>query len=501
MSYPNSGSFAGTNEHIYDPTIIWCIDQAAAGLISYLVPPTETWAQLGLLGAGNRQLETFEIKKLQSQRDIFLAQTNLPESRFHLAAHEAALDKLVFGTSNLNVDFDKKLGILKFSTHPITQTYFLEDKDENPSTVFLVCPYTSTKLVEFKKKRIIKYLPPQIIKDAEKGLQNTYEVVKVIRPNINIHKNFIGAEGKPFIEYIWIPSENFVCDKRGVDFNKNHISRWDRFSGELWGDSPTKKSLHTVRLVNRIWREFIAAAEFNNRPILLVEQDSYLSKNPLKPGGIGVIENLAQNKPMLITPAGKIEITEGLVVGLQNQIKQLFFLDWLFREQKKERQSQLEITDERNQMLRQLAPIIARIQTEELTRVIKTSLYLLRKNGVIPKELWLTDSVDDLSVTYTGPAARALSETKANNIHQFLMDLAQVAPIFPAAHDSVKMDKLLRMLATIRDVPVEVLNTDSEIKKLQSDRANQQKQMEMVAAAQPLAAATKDLAIAKEKGF
>jgi hypothetical protein len=175
-------------------------------------------------------------------------------------------------------------------------------------------------------------------------------------------------------------------------------------------------------------------------------------------------------------------------------------VDWIVRGQKKERQTAFEVSDERNQMLSLMAPIVGRLQEELLGRMLTLSFNYLARDGQ------LEDAPDSivgipLEVAYISPAARAQSTARGQGMLAYVQQISQLAPVMPGILDSVDEDGFNAELQDQLDVPRRVLLSPDAVKQKRAAReqANQQAQMAQVGPA--MAKSAKDLAQAQQTGL
>lgn len=301
---------------------------------------------------------------------------------------------------------------------------------------------------------------------------------------------------KPYAEFYFCPSLDVLLDEGGYDDFPYHVPRWTKLAGEMMGRSPAMSVLPDIKMVNQMSKELLFSAQLANMPPLVFDEDSMLL--PVK---------TVTPKSILFKQQGA-EMPQPLMSGTQPQlafedleqrrevIRRAFFVDFLLRPKKKERQTTLEIQDDRAEMLRQMAPMLGRVQDELLGDMVKRSFRILARQGKFPDPPAELQG-RPLEIVYTSPAAQAQYGTKAVAISQFLQDLAQVAQFDPQVPMVLDTEKLVEELAKLRDVTRRIMKDPREIMAEKQAAAQQQQMMAMAQSAGDVSGAIKDVAQAR----
>lgn len=245
------------------------------------------------------------------------------------------------------------------------------------------------------------------------------------------------------------------------------------------------------------------AAQLANRPPLVVDDDGFLLPIGYKPGSL-IFKTPGTVAPEPLKSGSDFGITLELLNQKREQISKAFHVDWLLREKKKERQSVHEVTDDRSEMLRQLASVLGRMESELTSPAMKLTFHLLSKAGQLP------DAPEgmrgQLEIIYTSSASKAQNGMKAQSILQYLTDTASIAqtPQGVEIFDGIDIAALGQELAILRDVSRRILRSPAQIASLQQSRANEKKQEQASLQTQQLgdvAGALKDVASANQAGL
>lgn len=492
-SFTDSRSFRGEQKQhkIFDGTAPWALEMFAAGLHSYLTSPIERWFQLSPVGEPAHRLSREARLWLEHVSDTIYHYYSLPEANTNSALHEAYLSLGGFGVGAL-YQYEREDGLIAFRSYNLGDLYFDENHEDRVDVVFRKMPVSTRKLIQ-----MFPYVADhQDVKNAKD--MESWEVIHAVLPRKDRNPKGLNVRtNKEFGEYYFCTALDFILDEGGYDDFPYHVPRWTKLAGEIMGRSPAMSVLPDIKMVNAMSKEILYSAQLANMPPLVFDEDSMLL--PVKtvtPKSI-MFKQQGAEMPQPLTSGSQPQLALEDLEQRRDIIRQAFFVDFLLRPKKKERQTTLEIQDDRAEMLRQMAPMLGRVQDELLGDMIKRTFRILaRKNRLPdpPEEL----SNRPLEIVYTSPAAKAQYGTKAVAISQFLQDLAQIAQFDPSAPQTLDSPELIQELAKLRDVSRRVLKDPATLKKEKEAQA-QQEQMAMAAEAGPAAGKTiKDIAQARE---
>jgi hypothetical protein len=234
-------------------------------------------------------------------------------------------------------------------------------------------------------------------------------------------------------------------------------------------------------------------------PALMVEDDGYMLPIRTAPGSLNFKRPGSEEvKPM--PTAQRIDIGIEMIEQRREMIRRGFYVDWLVRPTKRERQTAQEIMDDRNQMLSMLGPIVGRLQGELLGPMVALSYNLLLRAGAFPPPPPSIDGAQ-LEPIYVSPAAKAQMLTRGQGLMSYLSQVTQLLPVMPNLIHSIDEDALNAEMQDMTDAPRRILRDPAEAKALR-EQAQQAQQMQQMAEQAPnVAGAAKDLAQAKALGL
>jgi len=504
---PNSPSFNGAigrgqpaAQRIYDSTAVWAAEQLASGLHSYMSDPGTRWFHLALRGVPFEGLAPEEAEWLELTTDIMYSYFLDPRSRMDQSMIEMYSDVSSYGTGILFREWDDKVKILKFRAYPLASCKIMESASGMVDTIFRDMMMTVTQIQqEFPNVDL-----PANMTSAGVSKDTLYKVTHAAYPNEDhVTSVYVPTNiSKRFVSVYFIEESRLELRRSGYDLFPYMVPRWTTMAGEIYGRGPAITASPDIELLQLMYKELIMAAQLANRPPMILDDDGYTLPISYVPGSL-IFKTPGTEKPETLNLGGNFGITLELLEQKRGQIAKSFHVDWLLREKKKERQSVHEISDDRQEMLRQISSPLGRLEAEFASPCIRGSFFLLDQAGVLPPP---PDSLKGrpLEIIYNSPAAKAKDSSKAQGITQYLADLAPMASINPEIYDGIDFAQVAQVQAVYRDVTRRVIRSPEKVRQIQDDRKKAQQNEQQTMQTQQMgqvAGALKDVATAQEKGL
>jgi hypothetical protein len=460
------------------------------GLHSYLTSPVDRWFSVGVTGVPYDQLDFDGKAWLEMVSDKIYAHYSNPFASFNPSVHEAYLDIGGFGTACLYQWIDPSTQNLMFRAYPLADCWVMEDSGGHVDTV-----HRRIKWTVRQARQEFGQLPVKLskLKDDDK-----ITVIHCVYPRTDREAYSKTARNKAYASVYVCSDTTEVLHESGYDFMPYHAPRWTKLAGEVYGRSPALSVFPEIRMVNAMSKTLIVAAQKIVDPPLMVPDDGFMLPLRQTPGGLNFYRpGTEEIKPIM--SGGRVDIGIEMIEQRRETIRRGFYVDWLVRATKKERQTAQEIMDDRNQMLSMMAPIVGRLQAELLGPLVRLSYQLLARAGQLPEMPGSLDGME-LDLSYISPAAKAQSSVRGQGVQSYITQITQLLPVMPNLIDSINEDGLNAELADLTDVPRRVLNDPKTVAARRKAREDQQQQAQAMEAAPAAASAAKDLAQAKQMG-
>lgn len=492
---PDTCDFAGGNtkaqearKRMFDGTAPWSLDQLASGLHSHLSSPVDLWFMLGVVGTPYAKIP-FEGKKwLEDATEIIYSHYSNPNASFNPVMHEGYMDIAGFGTTVVYQWLDEDSNTLCFRTYPLADCWIAENYKGQVDTVHRTCKYSVRQI-----EQEFGFIPEGLSKMRP---SDKVTVIHEVRPREDADRSSRSPKQKPWSSLYVCKDTGETLRESGYDWMPYHVPRWAKIAGEVYGRSPALSVLPEIRMVNAMSKTMIMAAQKMVDPPLMVEDDGYLLPVRTNPGGINF--RRPGSEPIMPLPtAQRIDVGVEMVEQRREMIRRGFYIDWLVRPTKKERQTAQEIMDDRNQMLSMLGPIVGRLQGELLGPMITLSFNLLSRAGLIDPAPAMLDGAN-IELVYISPAAKAQTLTRGQGLMHYLQQVTQLLPVMPNLIHSIDEDALNAELQDQTDAPRRVLLDPEEARARREQAAQAQQAQQVASVAPPMAKAARDFAEARQ---
>ncbi len=477
------------SKYKFDDTAVWANQMFANGMCSYLMPKSTRWAYLKPSGRPSSELSDEELIYLEQVSDMISHSFALPKTGFYEAGHEVYMDQGSYGTAILYNQRSAKGS--RYTSIPLSMGLFDTNDEGDVDTMYYI--------KHLRTKAMIQAFPEIVNSEGFDPSQGdrSYRLVYSVEPSQDIRAKQGGTIGasKPYKATYWCEELKEILRSSTLSYFPFIVPRWAKLPGEVLGRSPAMTCLSTIQMVNKMRKEIIKSAEISNAPPLSAEEDTIML--PFSYGSRQMIWREAGSPaPEPVLSGSQPNLTQEMINQDRDTIVKAFFVDQIIRDQKKERQTILEIQDERGQMLQQLGPLLSRQENEFLAPCIEAQFDFLDKGKKLPP---VPESLKDhdMEIVYTSPAAQAQYSTGMSNISAMLGDIIPLAQAKPEIMDNIDDNELFAEIARLRNVTRRVIKSKDDVNAMREERAEAEQQQQTMDNIPGMAGAAKDVADAK----
>jgi len=471
------------HNRVFDSTAIRSNSQLAAGLESFLVNPRTKWFELRIPGeVGERD----DVKRwLAEVRDLMLEHFSKPEVNFYPAVHEGLMELGAYGT----------------------MVHFLEDQTDGPSPRFVSRPLPEVFLRESDNGRIdtlyrkfklsarqaaqmygADNLPERIQKKLSSGKQNEQEdFLQAVVPREDFNPNKAQTrDNKAWRSVHFAMGKGERVRESGFDEFPFTVARWSKATGEVYGRSPTMEVLPDIRMLQEMSKTVIRAAQKIVDPPLLVQDEGAMNPVKTMPGGLNYFRSSvagSQQAPIQPLQTGsQVDIGVDLIQQRQAAVQQAYMIPEILGLISRGDSSPLKATEvvgRQQQALRQLAPILARIQNEFLAPAVDRTFAVMLRREMLPEPPEVIRG-EDFNVEFVSQAALAQQAAENENVLNWLQQVLPVLQIDPNAANNIDTDEFVRTTAEKNNVPPELLMSREAVENQRARQAQQAQQQNLV---------------------
>jgi hypothetical protein len=479
--YPAAPSFAGpelpgrkAHAQVFDSTGEQAAELLAAALHAGLTHPATPWFHLRALddkinkddGAA-RWLEEAGRRML----DVF----NSPSANFAPQQHEKYLDLVAFGSACMYVE-DRPGRLPLFQTRGLAECFFAESAEGRVDTNFRWFELTARQAAQRWGNRAGRRVT-QAAEDSRRQ-DDPIRFVHAVYPRERREPQRLGAQALPYAS-CWINvDEMALVEEGGFHEFPYTCPRWLKRAGEVYGRGPGMKALADVKMLQRAMKVTIRGVEKMVDPPLMIADDGVISPVRLMPSGVNHVRaDLMQGGGLPIRPidtGGRPDIGEEFLKSTRTRIEFAFYthLIQFARDPAMTATQFLGITE---QTARVLAPILARLQVEDLDPLVQRVFGILGRAGMLPPPPPALRGTR-LRIEYVSPITRAQTMGDARALAQTAEAIGPLLQSNPEVLDNFDADAAARDIADIVGLRKAWLRSIDTVKAMRQARQQVQQQ-------------------------
>ena len=472
ISYPSHGSqdHAG---RVYSDIGFMAADELANIMYSYVTPPSVPWFEFV---ASDRPLSEDRDAQnwLLDLRNLILFYLYRSDTGFPEALQEFYLDYVTLGTSCMYVDWYNRR--LRTITRPLDQNYLQTDAEGRVIGHFRLYGLT----LEQAYYRFPETLPEKYKMMARNGdgsaVSQQLRFLHYIGPS---DAQISGYDSTVILYDDKEPIRDTMARSRYRTF-PYICPRWKRVPGETYGRGQGIAALPSLRLCDSITKLIIQATQLGVRPPTQEPADSFMNPSDLSPGKRNFFKKGTRSRIEPIEISGDVTMGYQLLEQKKADIERMFFLDVARQFSLRGNSSPLkatEVIERRDEVLRLLGPVVARLTNEFLDPLISRIYSVLDEHNLITPAIGPAPSAlsgVDVRPVFSSAAAMSMRRSETGDIRAWLEDVAITANIDPNSLVSVDGDAIIRKTRFLRNVDPDLTRTREQVQAILSEQQQRQ---------------------------
>jgi len=459
---------------IFNTHPVLALEQLAGGLHGMLTSPALRWFALRAPPhlRGDRDVQAwFEEATTVLYEGYFQSAT----SGFNTALHESYLDISGFGTSVVFIADKGRRGPM-FQAIPLAECYYAQNADGVVDTLFR--PY------ELPLREVLR-LWPSTAPDRLKRSSNE----KPDMPVPIVHAT--EPDGRGGWSTCWITGQDYLEHGRFEEF-PFACPRWAKRSGEVYGSGPGVNALADAKMLNKMEELNLRALAKAVDPPMLLPDDGFLNLPNFNPGANNYIRSDTRHADRIgpLQTGSRPDLAERKIDQVQERISGMFYVTWL-RLPQQPNMTATEVLQRRDELLRLLGPMVARLEAELLSPLLQRSYAICMRNGLFPP-LPPQLAGQGWAVEYIGPLSRAQRQSDTETVMRFFAAMQPLLQVDPTVAQVVNPERTARYLADRSGMPALLLNSPEEIAASRRAAEDQQQQLAQAETLAAGAGAAKD---------
>ncbi len=502
---PNRGRFYGENDNkprkrnrakVINSTATEVLRVMAAGMMSHMTPKAQPWFRVTTPDPA--MAEQFGVRVWLDDVAARIRDA-LASSNFYKAMPVVYTEDGLFGTAPMLILEDPNEVVRFYSLTAGTYAVGLDDQQRVDS---LWRRYTKTAR-QLEQRYGQEKLPARVREALPQNGDRTFWVESLIEPNPD-ERPGIGplglqaAQYRAYREVVWIDGcgegESGVIDIGGHYEAPHVVARWNPVAEDVYSTSPAIDCLGDIKQLQYLEGEKLRLMEQMSDPTLGAPESLRRTGGArLRKGGMIYLpqDSVNANVAPVYTPdpRGLQQIREEIATVEQRIQRSFFYQLFLMLEAlgDKTDRTATEIATRKEEKAAVLAPTLESITDEVLDPVIIRVFRLLERAGRIPDPPQILASVP-LKIEYTSILAQAAKAAAVGSIERTVQFVAGVAQATgnPSVMDKLDADQVVDEYTAAVGGPAAIVRSDDAVASIRADRAQQQRQQQLAASAQPL---------------
>ncbi len=286
----------------------------------------------------------------------------------------------------------------------------------------------------------------------------------------------------PFQSIYFEPQSGHIISIGGFKENPYVIPRYLKASTETYGRSPAMNALPDIKVLNKMVETSLKAAAKQVDPPLLIPDDGMIAPIRMSAGSLNYYRSGSRDKIEPLQIGQNTSVTLNAENQRREAIAKMFHVDQLLVTANRN-MTATEVLQRNEEKMRILGPVLGRLQSELLEpMILRVFNIMLRKKlfNEAPEIL----ANQEIKIEYVSPMATAQKSQELQSLMRGLELFAQIAPIAPV-QDYIDENGLVKQIINILSLPARIIKSDSQVKQIREERAQQQAaQMQMQQAMQ-----------------
>lgn len=486
-SGPSTGQ-AG-DELIWDSTPAAAKGMMDSRVFGMVMNPAEKWLGFGFRDLRNGRDEGGDFKDWAAKAsETTLHILSNEETNFYTAGAEAIEEESLFGTSCKYTEEDDE-SLVHVQAIPLAEVYVAESARGVVDTVYRKYEMTVRQCIQTWKSAKVSEDVRKLMADNQP--EKKVQLLHCVYPRTDIMPGTKGNKAMPFASvYMEIKSKH-VLEESGYHEMPYSCPRWEKGAGEVYGRGAALPALADVRTLYSMVRTAMMGAEKLADPPLMVPDDGFLGPIQSGPGGLSYYRAGSTDRIESLPVKADIATTYQMIEAKRNAVREWFYSNQ-FDDPSRPNMTATEAQLKYSERWKTLAGVLGRLQSEDLTPLMRRILMVLIRKGVV-EDLPEGYTLRNVRFYYTGPLTQAQKQAGMQNI-RVLMEA--VSPLVGeqdpyGVMDNFDVDEIARVAHESSGADSKILRTKNARDSMREQKAKARQEQETLAQVDALVSTAK----------
>lgn len=479
---PNQGD--RKDRDLLDATPFQSLTTLAAGMQGGLTSPSRPWFKLGVTDPELGDYEPVRVWLDEVERRMLHV---LGRSNVYNCLHTLYAEVGAFGTGAVYIEEDPTEA-LRGTALTAGEYSVAFDSRGMPSEFCRTFWMTAPQMAEAFGYDALSDAARSALDNGRRG--QWFRVHHLIFPNDEFSP--LGKEERPARSMLWASvywehGKEKPLRVSGYEEFPVLVPRWDVVGADYYGRGPGWAALGESKMLQELRYDYLGAQKLAIKPPLMGRTEFKKMRGDLTPGSLTYYEGDVGLRPIYqVQPdiPGQLQaITES-----RQLIQRFFYADLFLMLASNDTRDMTarEVVERHEEKMLMLGPVLERLENELLDPLIERVFAIMDRMGLIPQP------PEDLGgkllqVEYISILAQAQRMVGIEGIERLAGFVGTYAPLKPEVLDKVDFDEAIEQYARKLGVPAAVIVSDENVAAIREQRAQQQAQMEQMAAMQQAA--------------
>ena len=478
---PNKGD--RKDLHLLDATPFQALTTLSAGMQGGLTSPSRPWFKLGVTDPELGDYEPVRVWLDEVERRMLhvMGRTNT-----YNALHTLYSEVGAFGTGALYVEEDAA-EVLRCAVMTAGEYAIAMDSSGVPSDFCRTFWMTAPQMARKFGRDVLSAGAKSAIDHGR--ITQYFRVTHLIAASDELFASGERrkANGMPWGSVYWEQGAKEPLRVAGYEEFPVLVPRWDVLGSDFYGRGPGWAALGESKMLQELRFDYLEAQKMAIRPPIQMPTGAKKMRADLTPGALTYYDG-----PVAATPLYQVrpDIPGQLqaIAESRELINRFFYADLFLMLAMNDQRDMTarEVAERHEEKMLMLGPVLERLENELLDPLIERVFAIMDRMGLMPPP------PEDLGgkllqVEYISILAQAQRMVGLDGIERLAGFVGQMAQLNPAVLDKLDMDEAVDQYAKKLGVPAVVVVSDENVAAIREQRAQQQAQMEQMAAAQQMA--------------
>ncbi|HEV2673387.1 MAG TPA: portal protein [Aliidongia sp.] len=493
---------------IYDATPVWALEQFAAGLHSLLTSPYLMWFGLKAEFDPLNDIDAVRLW-LEQASTVMYAKFNGPRHNFASQSQELYRDLGSVGTGVMGVLESAKSGVL-FSCRHLKECVIAENDEDRVDTLIRKWEWTAKQAYDQWDSQGVSSGPAVAKACADGEWGRKFWFMHRVRPRRDRDAGRGGEARHMAFESVYVSvQDQFEIAVGGYPEFPFLVPRFSKVTGETYGRGPGMTALPDIQMLNEMAKLVIKAAQKVIDPPLQLPDDGFMLPIKTVPGGLNYYRANSQGRIEPIETKGDTRLGLDMIQSLRQQIIRQFYVEFMMMPSDPSDPASAGkgvtatyVLQQRDEKMRLLSPMLARLQSEFLEPLInRTFAILWRQSKRVgfrpelgspfpPPPPQLSGAA--LKTDYVSPIAIAQKSSQLDVIGRLMQTQAAILQMNPKAQVVIDSEAIMRITGRDLNAPVAALRSADDLAQERQAQQDAEQALQQHAAIANLAGAAKN---------